>query len=582
MRNQLRASFAKIFLAVTISLCAIPIVGVATISLLAGLMIASLPRAAFAQTDMGAGYCSLHGNYTGASCPSCSSGDSGNSGGDYNGPNLWNILRGLGNNSGNESQVSPAEQARRQRIAESYTANQQGVEFYKKGNWARALALFQEAVNKDPADPICRRNLANAKNALQSQQASQQRLNQAYNANERGIAFAKKRDWANAVRYYEDAARKNPNDKVIRSNLVSAQDALQTQRAEAEKERLAKQQDKAAAKNIQQIVQDFSQTITPAPSPGGAGSDGRNSGNPPGGGGLDFISPIQTASAAKPAAALEFSDPMVVNAQNVPSGVPKDLIRDAVADKPKGSAAVVPMGANELGSLEKDLRKRLAEATDPDKAWLLAQLGWVLQQKGDTAAAVKAIKEASDLDPNSSLLKLLNTAAIANTKEKLADAVVAAQEYLKSHPGNRVAAGILADADVKLRKATGAAAPDSIQTVPLVPFAQQNQLPPKILEGSDEAAKVKAEKDFVFQDFGKQSHQPHWQYPPAMDKRINLDKHPELKQNLIKREALVAEVKAADPNKAEEIKKQVESLDKETEKKAQEILKMDFPSAAPL
>ena len=132
-----------------------------------------------------------------------------------------------------------------------------------------------------------------------------------------------------------------------------------------------------------------------------------------------------------------------------------DAARDAVADTAKGNGAS-SMSAKELDSLEKDLQWRLAVATDPSgKAALDAQLAWTLHQKGDTEGAIKAIKEASALDPNSSMLKLINTAALADTKVKYADTVMAAQDYLSSHPGNRVAAGILADADAKLRQSTG-------------------------------------------------------------------------------------------------------------------------------
>lgn len=221
---------------------------------------------------------------------------------------------------------SPAEQARQQRIAESHTANERGVAFYNKRDWANAAACFQEAVNKDPDDPISRRNLANAQEALQADRAQQQRLTDAYNANERGNASLKKGDWAKAISSYQAALAKSPNDRIIRSNLARAQEALQTQRAEMEKERLAKQRDKAAAGKIQQIVQNFSESITPAQSSGGLDFDGRNSGSPPsGGGGLDFISAAPAPGAAKPAAALEFGDPMVVNARNVPSGLPKSV-----------------------------------------------------------------------------------------------------------------------------------------------------------------------------------------------------------------------------------------------------------------
>jgi len=274
-------------------------------------------------------------------------------------------------------------------------------------------------------------------------------------------------------------------------------------------------------------------------------------------------------------------DPMVVDARNRPAEVPKELMRDAVADTPKGKVSAVSVGTIDLGRLEYDLRKRLAEATDPDvKARLQAQLGWTLEQKGDTAGAVQAINEASRLDPASPMLKLLLTAATADTREKYADAVVAAQALLKSDPGNRVAAGILAEADGKLRKLTGATAGDPI--VQLVPFVHQDKPPVTSLGGSPVVDKVKAEKEFAFQGFGKQSYQAPWQEPPILDRRINLELHPELQQNFAKRDALVAQSRSATPEKAAEIKQQVQNLDKETAKQAREILKKDFPEATGL
>lgn len=450
--------------------------------------------------------------------------------------------------------------------------------------------------------------------AQQAEQARHQRLTEAFNSNERGNAFWKKGDLANAVRVYEDAARKSPNDKVIRSNLARAEEALQTQRARAEEERLSKQRDKAAAANMQQAINSFAQTLDAAPaSSGGLDFDGRAGGNLPSGGGigggLDFIS--ATPGTAKPAAALEFGDPMVVDLRGTtktsvdpallkndspktvpsPEQLPKDLIRDAVADTPKGNATVAPMTAKDLDRLERDLQKRLAEATDPRvKAWLDAQLGWALQQKGDTAGAIRAIKEAGALDPDSSMLKLLNTAAIADTKEKLADAVMAAQDYLVSHPDNRVAAGILADANLKLRQATGAAAPNGDK---LVVQPGSSAKPPGFMNGS--SAPFSRDIKVLAQDahapelteiqglnFGNRT--PPWQEPPRMDTRINPDKYPDLKVNLEKRKALVAELQAADPKtatpkNAEKIKKQVKALDQEREIKEKEIIKINFPDA---
>lgn len=69
-----------------------------------------------------------------------------------------------------------------------------------------------------------------------------------------------------------------------------------------------------------------------------------------------------------------------------------------------------------------------------------------------------------------------------------------------------------------------------------------------------------------------------------MDTRINPDKYPDLKVNLEKRKALVAELQAADPKtatpkNAEKIKKQVKALDQEREIKEKEIIKINFPDA---
>lgn len=185
--------------------------------------------------------------------------------------------------------------------------------------------------------------------AQQAQQARQQRLNEAYNANEQGNALLKKGDWAKAIHLYEEAARKSPNDKIIRDNLAKAQRRLQAQRAEAEQERLAKQRDKTAASNMQRDINIFAETLNAAPaSSGGLDFDGGNSGTPPsGGGGLDFISPIPPANADKPAAASEVGNPMVVNAQNVRSGLPPEVdtaIAGVFSSAPPGVANAVSKG----------------------------------------------------------------------------------------------------------------------------------------------------------------------------------------------------------------------------------------------
>lgn len=93
------------------------------ITLLAGLMIASLPYRAFAQKDMGQGYCSLHGNYTGASCPQCATSSSGgSSGGSSVGTQIGNVL---GDAIGKALFGDPAEQARQRAAAQALALAQQ-------------------------------------------------------------------------------------------------------------------------------------------------------------------------------------------------------------------------------------------------------------------------------------------------------------------------------------------------------------------------------------------------------------------------------------------------------------------------
>ena len=200
---------------------------------------------------------------------------------------------------------------------------------------------------------------------------------------------SKKGDWANAVRFYEDAARKSPNDKVIRSNLTRARQALQAELDAAEQARLAQQRDKAAADKMQQVVKDFSKTLTPAQASAGPDFDGRNGGNPSTGGALDFISTVPAPGAAGPAAALEFGDPMVVDARNVPSGLPKS-VENAIPKTPAGDR--VRKGFQAI--TENNWKAALVwfqdalnhEPGDPGLQRLVDLAQYTLQRRGEPAA----------------------------------------------------------------------------------------------------------------------------------------------------------------------------------------------------
>jgi tetratricopeptide (TPR) repeat protein len=212
--------------------------------------------AAFAQRDMG---CSP------TVANPCGGGGSGGGSSSSSG-GFWRLF---------ESGPSAAEQAQQQAIEQ----NNQGVQAYNKGDWATAISLFQQALQKSPDDPVFRKNLANAQANLAALQTRER----------------------------------------------AEQDAMERQR-----------QNQAAANNMQQSIQNFAQTLNAAPVSGGLDFDGRTSGSAPGGGsgGLDF-----TAAIAMPSPALPSGDPMLVDARNVPSGLPKPLenaIAGAYQNAPPG------------------------------------------------------------------------------------------------------------------------------------------------------------------------------------------------------------------------------------------------------
>ena len=172
----------------------------------------------------------------------------GGGGGGYNGPTIWELFRSSG--------PSAADIAAQQALSE----NELGVQAYKRGDWAAAIAYFKKSLQNNPNDPTYRQNLINAETNMANQQAR------------------------------EKAERE-------------------------ERERL--RQNKVVADNMQQSIQNFAQTLNASPMSGGLDFDGRASGTAPDtgtSGGLDF-----TASESPS------GDPMVVDARNVPSGLPKGL-----------------------------------------------------------------------------------------------------------------------------------------------------------------------------------------------------------------------------------------------------------------
>ena len=104
--------------------------------------------------DAGAGWCPIHGNYTGASCPSCKSG-----GGDNN-----NVSRGSGELTAKQKARNEASDINRLGMAENTKAR----DCWANRDWScavyyfnRAIAYYRQAIEKNQKGKVYRKNLSN-------------------------------------------------------------------------------------------------------------------------------------------------------------------------------------------------------------------------------------------------------------------------------------------------------------------------------------------------------------------------------------------------------------------------------------
>lgn len=173
---------------------------------------------------------------------------------------------------------------------------------------------------------------------------------QARLANVQGVEAYKRGDWATAAAYFTQALQNYPNDPTYHQNLINAENNMANQQAreKAEREAMERQrQNKVAADNMQHSIQNFAQTLNAAPVSGGLDFDGRTSGNAPEGNsvGLDFTATVTPPG--KSTTTLSFGDPMVVDARNVSSSLPKgldDTIANAYLTSPPGVSDRVRKG----------------------------------------------------------------------------------------------------------------------------------------------------------------------------------------------------------------------------------------------
>ncbi len=184
--------------------------------------------------------------------------------------------------------------------------------------------------------------------------AQQQRINESLTANNKGIDYWNKQDWANALTAFQEAVDKNPGNQTLKDNLYKAQQNLLAQQQEQlriQQQEQQERQNKAAVLKMQQSVQAFTQTLNTVPSTGGLNFDGKTadpSANKTGNANaLAFMPPTSNPRQTTTTTGLQFGDPNIVDGQNVPSGLPKatdDAIAGAYKNAPAGVSGWVGKG----------------------------------------------------------------------------------------------------------------------------------------------------------------------------------------------------------------------------------------------
>lgn len=252
--------------------------------------------------------------------------------------------------------------------------------------------------------------------------------------NQQGVQAYNKGDWATAISLFQQALQNSPDDPVIRKNLANAQAnmANQQEREKAEREAMDRQrQNKVAADNMQQSIQNFAQTLNAAPVSGGLDFDGRTAGTVPSGGnggnsgGLDFTAAIAMSSQTKSAPAAPSGDPMVVDARvsrdgaHLTNQVP-ELKNSPAADRiSKGFQAVInhdwPVALawwqdalnrdpnNAALKRSVDLAQWMVDKRKSTAAGPVTPLGVAIHSasRGDTAGAIRQFELAKAANPAS-------------------------------------------------------------------------------------------------------------------------------------------------------------------------------------
>ncbi len=225
------------------------------------------------------------------------------------------------------------EERLRQRHAQANEVNRQGQALYDTRDWNRALALFIQAIELDPGTTDWRWNRDKALVMI---------------ANDRGRDFSQQGEWAKAIAAFEEALkiRTQIDTSVIRQNLDMAREGLrlqQSNRAAANRVGNAflqlespQQKNRNAGISLEQAFQQAN------------GAQARSTG----GDALEFTSSLPTQKPPAGGACATMASTSTVNACNVPSGLSKsvgDAIAGAYRDAPPGVSDRVRKGFQAVG-----------------------------------------------------------------------------------------------------------------------------------------------------------------------------------------------------------------------------------------
>ena len=226
-----------------------------------------------------------------------------------------------------QRQVDQEEQRRKEAAEE----NRAGQEALDSEDWGTAIDKFESALELNPDNQLYQQNLQYARQKLAEAQADARRKEQASLENHEGVEAFAKRDWTTALRYFQQASDRWPDNPVYVKNLYNAQ--RQVDRV---------QRDASAANDMAVLI---GQMVDTLPSLSGGGPDfDRGSATP----GLNNpalnISDAdglrdagnESAKGESNGSSLKISDAdNVVDARNVPSGLPKS-VDDAIPHGPVG------------------------------------------------------------------------------------------------------------------------------------------------------------------------------------------------------------------------------------------------------